>query len=297
MAMTIDDSLRLQPTDEAARDADGAETLTLEWKGAYLACKTTADTIEPGEEIPTVADGNAYTPADALYAGYRAVSWTVRRGNGDTAVLAVSCKKADTTDDSPQGGGGTTPFRTVYSVKSVRNDVSILAYCGTSASNPNRAAIERWMREPDPKLAAAFKYTDENGTTVDMNDEPMLKSSVPLVEKIMAGTERVIRFYPQVTIRRQFYAPPSDTFEKLSHIDAPPAPSGEKTLAPSGIATLISSHEWLKVQDDCDEQQDRTWMRTESWIGILKTDSNEQKPWDRNLYGDGNDRWSMPAQP
>lgn len=297
MAMTIDERLHLQPTDEAALDAGGSATLVLEWKGPYAACRATADTIEPGGEIPTAAGGSACTPAAELYAGYRALAWTVRRGNGDTAVLAVQCKKEDSTDDSQQGGGGTTPFRTVYSVKSVRNDVSILAYCGTSASNPNRAAVERWMREPDPKLAAAFKYTDENGTTVDMNEEPGLECTVPLVRKIMAGTERVIRFYPQITIKRQFYAPPSDTFEKLSHIDAPPAPSGEKTFAPSGVATLISAHEWLKVQDDCDEQQDRTWMRTESWIGILKTDSNEQKPWDRNLYGDGDDRWSMPAQP
>lgn len=298
MAMTIDNRLHLQPTDEITWDADGVETLTLEWKGPFAACKATAGTAKRGDEIPTVAGGNAYTPDSEFYAGYYVASARVRRGNGDTAVLSVACRKADAAaDPPPQGGGGTTPFRTVYSVKSVRNDVSILAYCGTSASNPNRAAIERWMREPDPMLAAAFKYTDENGTTVDMNDEPLLKSSVPLVEKIMAGTERVIRFYPQVTIRRQFYAPPPDTFEKLSHIDAPPAPSGEKTLAPSGIATLISSHEWLKVQDDCDEQQDRTWMRVESWIGILKTDANDQKPWDRNLYGDDGDRWSMPAQP
>jgi hypothetical protein len=130
-----------------------------------------------------------------------------------------------------------------------------------------------------------------------MNEEPLLKCTVPLVEKIMAGTERVIRFYPQLTIRRSYNAPPTGVFEKLSFIDAPPAPSSEKTLAPSGVAVLINAHQWLKVQDDCDEQQDRTWMRVESWIGILKTDANDQKPWDRNLYGDGNDRWSMPAQP
>ena len=294
MAMTIDSTLHLQPTDEAALDAEGAETLTLEWKGAYAACKTTADTIKPGEEIPTVARGNAYTPAVELYGGYHAISWTVRRGNGDTAILAVTCKKADTVTSSQQGES-TTPFRTVYSVKSVRNDVSVLAYCGTSASNPNRAAIERWMREPDPKLAAAFKYTDANGSVVDMNEEPLLKCTVPLVEKIIKGTERVIRFYPQITIKRQFYAPPPNDFEKLAHINAPPTPSGEKTLAPSGINSLISGYEWLKVQDDCDEQQDRTWMRTESWIGIKKVE--DTGGWDANLYGDGTDRWSMPATP
>lgn len=292
MAMTINSTLHLQPTDEAARDAEGAETLTLEWKGSYAACKETADSIEPGEEIPTVAGGNAYTPAVALYGGYHAISWTVRRGNGDTAVLSVACKKADAADTS-QGGGGTLPFRDVISVKSVRNDVSILAYCGTSASQPNRAAIERWMREPDPKLAAQMKYTDENGSVVDFNEEPLLKSSIPLLKKIMKGTERVIRFYPQITRRRSFYAPPTGLFQKLSYIDTPPSPSSN-TLGPNGVSTLISAHQWLKVQDDCDEQQDRTWMRTESWIGIATADSQDGSPWDADLYGAS--RWKMPKE-
>ena len=291
--MTINSTLHLQPTDEAALDTEGAETLTLEWKGTYAACKATANTIKPGILIPTIANGNAYTPDSALYAGYHAVAWTVRRGNGDTAVLAVSCRKSDPVDSSQETGDSTTPFRDVISLKSVRNDVSILAYCGTSASQPNRAAIERWMREPDPKLAAAFKYTDENGTTVDMNEEPLLKASVPLVEKIMAGTERVIRFYPQITRRRSYYAPPSDLFQKLSYIDTPPSPS-VNTLGPNGLSTLISDHQWLKVQDDCDEQQDRTWMRTESWIGIALTDSSDGSPWDADLYGAS--RWAMPKE-
>lgn len=292
MAMTINNTLHLQPTDEAALDAEGAETLTLEWKGTYSACKATADTIDPGTEIPTVSQGNAYTPDAELYAGYHAVSWTVRRCNGDTAVLSVACKKADATDSSQQGVG-TLPFRDVISVKSVRNDVSILAYCGTSSSQPNRAAIERWMREPDPKLAAQMKYTDENGSVVDFNEEPLLKSSIPLLQKIMKGTERVIRFYPQITRRRSYYAPPTDLFQKLSYIDTPPSPSSN-TLGPNGVSTLISAHQWLKVQDDCDEQQDRTWMRTESWIGIATADSQDGSPWDADLYGAS--RWKMPKE-
>lgn len=291
MAMTINSTLHLQPTDEAARDAEGAETLTLEWKGSYAACKETADSIEQGNEIPTVANGNAYTPAAALYGGYLAMSWTVRRGNGDTAVLSVACKKEDSTTTS-QSGTETTPFRTVYSVKSVRNDVSVLAYCGTSASAPNRAAVERWMRESDPNLASNFCYTDGAGGVVDMNDDPLLKCTPPLIKKMMKGVDRVIRFYPQITRKRQYYAPPADLFQKLSYIDTPPTPSGANTLAPDGLSTLISTHQWLKVQDDCDEQQDHTWTRTESWIGIKLTDDPNSSPWDPDLYGPN--RWQMP---
>lgn len=286
--MTINSTLHLQPTDEAALDTEGAETLTLEWKGTYAACKATANTIKPGILIPTIANGNAYTPDSALYAGYHAVAWTVRRGNGDTAVLAVSCRKSDPVDSSQETGDSTTPFRDVISLKSVRNDVSILAYCGSSPNNPNRAAIERWMREPNAKLAAEFKYTDENGSVVDIANDPLLSYSVEVIKKIMKGVERVIRFYPQITRRRSYYAPPSDAFANLSYIDTPPSPS-VNTLEPNGISTLISSYQWLKVQDDCDEQQDRTWMRTESWIGVLAADGG----WDPDLYGPS--RWAMPA--
>ena len=289
MAMIINSDILLQPTDQVGMGEDGAETVTIEWKGFYDDVRGTAATISLGDDLPTGGDDNQ--PSAALYGGYKIASWTVRRGNGDTGVLSVTCKKGDTASSS-QGGNSTTPFRTVYSVKSVRNDVSVLAYCSDSPSGPNRAAVERWMREPDAKLAAEFKYTDADGNVVDMNDDPLLENTVPLVRKIMKGTERVIRFYPQLTIRRSFYAPPQDVFEKLSYIDTPPTPSGEKTLSPSGLTTLIRAHQWLKVQDDCDEQQNGTWMRTESWIGIEKSSHSEGDPWDEDLYGES--RWQMP---
>lgn len=289
--MTINSNLKLQPTDQATVGEDGVSTIVIEWKGLYADAKATADTISIGDDLPTNAADDGYTPSDTLYAGYKVASHCIRRGNGDTAVLSVTCKKADATSTS-QSGTSAVPFRTVYSVKSVRNDVSVLAYCSDSPSGPNRAAVERWMREPDAKLAANFKYTDTDGSVVDMTDDPLLKNTVPLIRKIKKGVERVIRFYPQLTIKRQYYAPPPDTFDKLSFIDTPPAPSGEKTLAPSGISTLISAHQWLKVQDDCDEQQNSTWMRTESWIGILKASDPNGSPWDPDLYG--TNRWQMP---
>lgn len=291
MAMTINSNLKLQPTDEQSLDSEGAATLTLEWKGAYSDCKSTAATIAPGETIPTNSANDGYTPSATLYTGYKAVAWSIRRGNGGTAVLSVSCKKEDSTTTS-QSGTETTPFRTVYSVKSVRNDVSVLAYCGTSASAPNRAAVERWMRESDPNLASNFCYTDGAGGVVDMNDDPLLKCTPPLIKKLMKGVDRVIRFYPQITRKRQYYAPPADLFQKLSFIDTPPTPSGANTLAPDGLSTLISTHQWLKVQDDCDEQQNHSWTRTESWIGIKLTDDPNSSPWDPDLYGPN--RWQMP---
>ena len=291
MAMTINANLKLQPTDETALDADSGASLTIEWKGAYGDAKATADTIAIGDSLPTTPGGNAYTPDSGNYDGYKIKAWTIRRRNGDTAVLTVSCLKADltTTDQSQQTS--TTPLKETYSLKSVRNDVSVLAYCGDSASAPNRAVVERWMREPDPKLAAEFKYTDANGAVVSIPDN--FSETVPLIRKIMRGTERVIRFYPQLTRKRIYQNPPTDAFSNLSYVDTPPAPGSQRTLAPNGIAVLISNYEWLKVQDDCDEQPDGKWARTESWIGINKTDVvDNEHPWDPDLYGSA--RWKMP---
>ena len=293
MAMTINSNLKLQPTDERAMDADGGRTLTIEWKGSYADVSTTAATISAGCSLPTVSGGNAYTPDSGKYTGYKVISWSIRRGNGDTGVLSVSCEMGDTTTTSQDQQQSTIPLKETFSLRSVRNDVSVLAYCSASASGPNRAAVERWMREPDPKLATAFKYTDSDGSVVDMTNESLLSATVPLIRKIMRGTERVIRFYPQLTRRRIYQNPPVDVFQKLSYVDTPPTPSGERTLAPSGLATLIAQYEWLKVQDDCDEQADGKWVRTESWIGILKSDASDgAHPWDPDLYGAN--RWAMP---
>ncbi len=270
--------MRRQPDEAVSMDASGGFSATFAWKGDYDDLYEIAADLEQGDAPPGVEGG------------WKTESWELRRTNANCGVLTVQCRISASAES--MGSAASTPFRTVYSVKSVRNDVSVLAYCSGSPSGPNRAAVERWMREPDPKLAADFKYTDTAGGVVDMNDEPLLKATVPLVRKVKKGVERVIRFYPQLTIRRQYYVPPVALFEKLSFIDTPPAPSGEKTLSPSGVSALISAHQWLKVQDDCDEQQNGTWMRTESWIGILKSDQNQGTPWDPDLYGAN--RWQMP---
>lgn len=285
MAVSIPEGATRQPNDELSME-DGAVTASFAWKGPFAGLETAAANIAPGDAMPTTDPGTAW----------KVVSWDLRRVNANYGVLTVRCKNTDaTTSDGTTTT--TTPFRTVYSVKSVRNDVSILAYCGDSPDSPNRPAVERWMREPDPKLASEFKYKDGDGSVVDIANDGDLSCSVPLIRKIKKGIERVIRFYPHLTIKRQFYAPPPNDFQKLAHIDTPPAPTAgdSKTLAPNGISSLISDYEWLKVQDDCDEQQDRTWMRVESWIGILKTTSPDGIPWDRNLYGESTDRWQMPA--
>ena len=282
MAVSIPATAQRQPSGGFSMDEGGGFSAVVSWKGDYSDLAECAAEIGLGDSI-TVTD---------LPGSWLVRSFDLQRVNADLAVLTISLKHTDESSQS-ESGSSTTPIRDVWSLKSVRNDVSVLAYCGTSANNPNRAVVEKWMREPDAKLANEHKYTDGDGQLVDIAADPLISYTVPLIEKIQAGTERVIRFYPQITRRRTYYNAPADAFSNLSYVEEPPYSAGPATLSPDGIAAVIGDHEWLKVQDDCDEQSDGKWVRTESWIGILKTDATGDHPWDPDLYGE--DRWQMPA--
>ena len=282
MAVKIPSGAVRQPDGGISVDEDGAISASLSWKGDYDDLAALVASIPTGDELT----------ADDLPFSAVVRNAALRRVNADLGVLTVEVKGVSATVSTQGGGSSTYPIRDQWSLKSVRNDVSVLAYCSESPSGPNRAAIERWMREPDPALASNFKYRDADGNEVDIAEDPMTTNSVDLIRKLMKGTERVIRFYPQITRRRLYYNPPADAFGGLSYVDTPPYSAASGRLAPDGISAVISAHEWLKVQDDCDEQQDGKWMRTESWIGILKDDSGEQHAWDWDLYGPS--RWKMP---
>lgn len=280
MAVTIPNTARLQPSDQANMDESSKLGICVSWKGPYSSMMTAAAAICVGDALPSP------------YESWCAKTWNVQKTNGGYAVLTVNAAPADeTTPDEGVGSPSTTPIRDSYSLKSVRNDVSILGYCGTSSANPQRAIVEKWMAESDAELAKEFKFKKSDGEICDIADEyPITK---PLIEKIMSGIESVIRFYPQITRKRIYYAPPQGLFSHLGFVDAPPSPPSN-SLSPNGISSVISAHQWLKVQDDCDEQSDGNWARTESWIGILVTDRNEGNPWDSDLYGAN--RWKMPHQ-
>jgi len=161
-----------------------------------------------------------------------------------------------------------------------------MAYCGPSeGANPNRAMIEAWMKEPDGSLAAQYKFQKPSGEI-----ETLTGASLALVHKIEKGVEAVIRFYPVVTRTRTYVDCPPACLEKVGFIDTPPAPTGT-AKKPSGLSTAVAAHQWLKVQDDAQEQPDGNWTRTESWMGIPSADGTG---WDANLYGAN--RWPMPYE-
>ena len=265
-----------QPDEKAGCDDTGNLKKSFSWKGPYTDLETAGKGIAKG---------------DVVASGWVASSWSVRRTPGDYGVLTIECTPPD-----PTSGSGTEqdptvvePLKDVWSIQSVRNDVSIMAYCGPSeGANPNRAMIEAWMKEPDGQLAKQWKFQKSDGTI-----ETLTGASLALAQKIAKGVEAVIRFYPVVTRTRTYAECPPACLENVGFIDTPPAPSGT-AKHPSGLASAVSAHQWLKVRDDAQQQTDGNWTRTESWMGIAKTDDPNSSPWDADLYG-GN-RWPMPYE-
>ena len=265
-----------QPDETAGCDDAGNLKKSFSWKGPYTDLETAGKGIAKG---------------DVVASGWVASSWSVRKTPGNYGVLTVEC-----TPPNPTSGSGTEedptvvePLKDIWSIKSVRNDVSIMAYCGPSeGANPNRAMIEAWMKEPDGKLAKMHQFKTSDGEI-----EELTGASLALVQKIENGIEAVIRFYPVVTRTRTYADCPPACLENIGFIDTPPAPAGT-AKKPSGLATAVNAHQWLKVQDDAQEQTDGKWTRTESWMGIAKSDNPDDSPWDADLYGAN--RWPMPYE-
>lgn len=245
--------VKRQHDESANLDESAALGFSIRFKGPYNTLKTTAKGYSQGE---LVEDGVALK------------AWDVQKRPGGLGILSLICVPVDQTT----GGASTStqPFKVLWKVKSCRNDKSLLAYCGGSA---RREALELWMKETDADALDQFGYKRPDGTVEALNSVEQ-----EIANKFKQGIDSVIRFYPLVIRQRLYHAYPTDSFEKLGYIDS--LPSG----APS-----ISGYDWLKVQDDCDESAEG-WMRTESWMGALKSEGG----WDVDIYG--SNRWSMPKQ-
>lgn len=263
-----------QPEETAGRDETDNLTKSFFWKGPYTPLETAGKNLAKGDVVAT---------------GWIASAWNVRRVPGDLGVLTIECTPPNPTGEDGQGQSTVEPLKDKWSIRSVRNDVSILAYCGPSeVANPNRAMIEAWMKEPDGELAQLFKFRKPDGSIVTLTG-----ASATIAQKIAKGIESVIRFYPVVTRTRTYAECPPACLENVGFIDTPPAPTGT-AKKPTGIGNAVATHQWLKVQDDSDERDDGKWDRIESWWGIAKSDDASSSPWDPNLYGAN--RWPMPYQ-
>ena len=273
--ITIPAGCYRQPTESEGVADSGEATFTYVLKGDYTALHGLSDSLKQG---------------DVVVAGWFARAWDLQRGNGDTATLSIACVP-DAGKESDAVDAKDAPIKDVWKIHAVRNDVSVMAYCGITPGGPLRNVVEKWLRETDSETAAAGNYR-EKGEVVDVAET--YPPSAKLIAKMMKGVESVIRFYPVITRVRTYAAPPPDCLENIGLINDPPTSGigGAAAKKPGSLANKLSDYEWLKMQDDCDETTDGKWTRTESWWGLLKADHPDGHPWDPDLYG--SNRWSMP---
>lgn len=257
MAVTIPQTATEQ-VDQTQGRSQAGDTWSRSWKDAYAALETAANAIKVGD----------------AYCGGVVTNVGLRRVPGNCGVLTLTLTKDDTSgDDTPVQ----TALKAVWTCKSARNDMSILAYCGAAASRVN---LELWMKEADAALANNNSFHKNEVETDTLNSQ-----EIAIADKIRKGIDSVVRFYPVLTCTSTWSRIPKTFLQKVGYRDTPGAPSADETHAPANLSSVRSAYDWLKVQDDVSQTADGKWQRVESWMGIDGT-------WDNNLYG--SNRWPMP---
>lgn len=274
MAVDIPESAVLQPGETEEMSESGVRTLTRTWFDKYDRLQTLARGIRVGD--PFDESGSLIVLSSSL-----------QQTDGG-ALLSLRLAVVD--EDDADNDNEDVIKKETWSLKSLRNDVSILAYCGSGENQPNREWIECWQKEPDAEVAAGNTYTKPDGTVASFEETDHEAATADLIAKIRRGVESVMRFYPQLTCRRILSKAPKKMLDELGFISDPFDPSDVATK-PGNLSTIVGAHQWVMIQDDCDEGSDGQWERVTSWIGILKTDA-DSSPWDEDLYGEN--RWPMP---
>lgn len=269
-----------QPDEELGLNEQGLRTWRVSFKGDYDTLRTKSLGYRQGQ---TFEDGSLR-------------SFTLSRISGGYGMLTLALTPPEPASEDGSGGSGTggdNPVKDIWSVHAVRNDVSIMAYCSSGLNGPQRADVEAWQKEPDGELAKDYKYTGTDGKVVTIDNG----KTKEIIDKIKAGKDSVIRFYPVITRKRTYADIPPAVLENLAFIDTPSVPNtttGPDTpnviKAPGGLSAAVSKYNWLKIDDSADELPNGQWVRTEAWMGVLTT----ERSWDPNFYGAGDDRWPMP---
>ncbi len=264
-----------QPTDTTGLTEHDQKVFSFSFKGPYNDLKTAADAIARGDVI----SGN-----------WIANSWNLSRLSGLWGKLDINCIPEDTTIS--QSVTEQQAKKETWSIRSIRNDLPILAYCDP-AFTFSRYSLEMWQKETNKTLADAYKFKSDDGSVQELTS-----NGKKIAQKISNGVESVMRFYPLLTKRRLYSRPPQTVLEKLGYIDTPATGSGDskKVYKPGNLAGIINDYDWVKCQDDCEEQPDGDWIRTESWMGLKKLQYayTGETTWDPDLYGADGTRWPIP---
>lgn len=224
-----------------------------------------------------------------------------------SATVVVEMPYEDRIDIKLTGDNPDMRVVETWSEKSTNHEFPLEVYAGKG--DPNAGQLDAWrkMKDQNMNLYSSFKYT------VEGQDEPVeLKDKTrKLAEKIYRGGEAVDRAYPEVIRTTQYYYVKSGTKDKVDKkvIDelTPRKATGVGTNTTSAAVKLyyrdqtpnsiwkgkFKDFDWLYASYDveCQPTEYQYYWNvtvTESWMGI---DTVERGTWDKNLYGEANDRW------
>lgn len=224
-----------------------------------------------------------------------------------SATVVVEMPYEDKIDIKLTGDNPDMRVVETWSEKSTNYEFPLEVYAGEG--DPNAGQLEAWkkMKDQDMNLYSSFKYTTEdNSEPVELKDKTR-----KLAEKIYKGMEAVDRAYPEVIRTTQYYYVKSGTKDKVDKkvIDelTPRQATGVGTNTTSAAVKLyyrdqtpnaiwkgkFDKFDWLYASYDveCQPTEYQYYWNvtvTESWLGI---DTVERGNWDKNLYGEANDRW------
>ena len=242
----IPPTITTQVQPEGTRSAsDGSKSETIVRKGDKATLLTEIDALVIG----TTVSPNTSLPLQ---------SWTLRDAVAGLATLTLTYGE----DENNDGEGNASMLSESWSMKHTQRIVSLMRRTGDSASMPHRGNLEAWRKEPDPALYDAFQYRNQVGSVLTLS-----AAEIKVAEKLKAGVEGAMRFYPTVQHVRQY------TKGKIAG-----AGLNLARISTPGSPWDANASSWLKVGDDVTyDVMKGVQTRTESWIGA--------KSWDADLYG------------
>ena len=307
----------LPNTDKIIRQTDcqysfGKEaiSLTLKFMGDTKEAVSLASNYRSGTRVKVsdltgkFTELNGILPTTQLEATGRVTASvsSTRTGSGSVSITVQVPYKAKISIGG--SGGSDDPAKRVivtWSEKSTDYEFPLEIYAGEgeSASTRNAGEFEAWKNEKNKNIDnyKNFKYTGKDGEAVDLGAK-----TKELAEKWYRGVESVRRAYPEVIRTTQYLNLKADKDEVdetlIKQID--PKTSAVKLYyrdqTPNSIwKNKFPKFDWLYASYDVNTEvteYQKLWNVTvsESWIGI---DKDERGEWDKNLYGDGNDRWQF----